>query len=45
MTGFFSAGWEGKHLLEIILAIAIKTMSNYTNAEAEVPLDPEVAEG
>ena len=31
VDAFFSAGYNDKHILEIIHAIAIKTISNYTN--------------
>jgi uncharacterized peroxidase-related enzyme len=38
---FFSAGYDDIHILSIILAIAIKTMSNYTNhifgTELDIP--------
>ena len=40
---FFAAGWKAPQVMEIILGIAIKTMSNYTNAIANIPLDEEVA--
>jgi len=36
---FFSAGYGPKQLLEIILGIAQKTISNYANHLAETPLD------
>ena len=39
MEAFFAAGWAEQQVLEVILAISIKTMSNYTNAIADVPLD------
>jgi AhpD family alkylhydroperoxidase len=39
---FFSAGYSHQQALEVILGIAIKVMSNYTNSIAETPLDPQV---
>ena len=43
MTGvFFAAGWGAQQVLEVVLAVAIKTMSNYTNAIVQVPLDEVV---
>ena len=39
LVAFIDAGWTSQQVLEIILAVAIKTMSNYTNAIARVPLD------
>ena len=38
-----SAGFTRQQMLEVILGLAIKVMSNYTNALAQTPLDPEVA--
>ena len=42
LDAFSEAGWTSQQVLEIILAVAIKTMSNYTNAIARVPLDAVV---
>jgi len=43
---FFSAGYDDMHILGIILAIAIKTMSNYTNhifgTELDIPFQSYV---
>ncbi|MDP0491110.1 MAG: carboxymuconolactone decarboxylase family protein [Verrucomicrobiota bacterium JB023] len=36
---FFSAGYEQRQLLEIVLGLAQKVMSNYTNHLAETPVD------
>ncbi|AVJ55325.1 carboxymuconolactone decarboxylase [Idiomarina sp. OT37-5b] len=36
---FFDAGYGNRHVLEVILGIAQKTMSNYTNAIAQTPID------
>lgn len=37
---FLSAGFTRAQVLEVILAVAMKTLSNYTNHLAETPLDP-----
>ncbi len=39
---FFEAGYEARQALEIVLGLAVKTMSNYTNSIAGTPLDDEV---
>ncbi|MGH9341577.1 MAG: carboxymuconolactone decarboxylase family protein [Acidobacteriota bacterium] len=36
---FLSAGFTRAQVLEVILAVAMKTLSNYTNHLAETPLD------
>lgn len=36
---FYAAGYEERHILDIILGIAQKTMSNYTNHIANTPVD------
>ncbi|WP_417655747.1 carboxymuconolactone decarboxylase family protein [Pseudidiomarina aestuarii] len=36
---FYGAGYEQKHVLMIILGVAQKVMSNYTNHIAQTPLD------
>lgn len=36
---FLEAGYEQKNILEVILAVGMKTMSNYTNHIANTPLD------
>jgi len=36
---FFTVGYSNKQLLEIVLGIAQKTISNYTNHLAETPVD------
>ena len=37
---FFDAGYEPRHVLEIILGLAQKVMSNYTNHFAHTAVDP-----
>lgn len=39
---FYAAGRTSQEVLEVVLAVAIKTMSNYTNAIVHVPLDDVV---
>lgn len=39
---FFNAGYSDVQALEVILGLAIKLISNYTNSIAGTPLDPEV---
>lgn len=39
IQAFLDAGYTKQNVLEVILAIAVKTMSNYTNHIAETPLD------
>lgn len=40
---FIAAGFTQAQALEVVLGLAIKVMSNYTNALAGTPLDEEVA--
>jgi len=39
LKDFFDAGYGNQQVLEVILGISQKTMSNYTNAVAETPVD------
>lgn len=39
VTAFLAAGYGERHILEIILAIAVKTISNYANHLFHTPLD------
>jgi len=36
---FLDAGFTQRHILEVILGVAMKTMSNYTNHLADTPID------
>lgn len=36
---FFSEGYDAQQVLEVVLGVGIKTLSNYTNHIAETPLD------
>jgi len=42
LNAFLSAGFAEKQALEVVLGVAIKVMSNYTNALAQTPLDDVV---
>ena len=42
LKAFFAVGYSAQQALEVILGIAIKTMSNYTNSIAGTPLDKAV---
>ncbi len=42
LAAFFDAGWEPQQALEVVLGIATKVLSNYTNSIAGTPLDAEV---
>ncbi|MEO0718107.1 MAG: carboxymuconolactone decarboxylase family protein [Pseudomonadota bacterium] len=41
-AAFMAAGYTRQQGLEVVLGLAIKVMSNYANALAGTPLDPEV---
>jgi alkylhydroperoxidase family enzyme len=43
LDAFLAAGYTPQHALEVILGLAIKTMSNYTNSIAGTPLDKTVS--
>lgn len=40
LAEFQSVGYSNQHILEVLLGVAMKTLSNYTNHIAETPLDP-----
>lgn len=42
LEAFFEQGWSPQQALEVILGIAVKTMSNYTNSIAGTPLESEM---
>lgn len=42
LDSFLAHGWSSQQALEVILGLAIKTMSNYTNSIAGTPLDRAV---
>lgn len=39
LSGFHEAGYSRAQLLEVVLGVGIKTLSNYTNHITETPLD------
>jgi len=41
---FLSAGYETSHVMDVLVGVAQKTMSNYTNHIAETPLDDAFSE-
>jgi uncharacterized peroxidase-related enzyme len=43
LDAFFAAGYSETQALEVVLGLAVKVMSNYTNSIAATPLDAEVA--
>ncbi|MCI0563080.1 MAG: carboxymuconolactone decarboxylase family protein, partial [Nitrososphaera sp.] len=44
VMAFLAAGYEERHVLEVILAIAVKTISNYSNHLFHTPLDEMFAD-
>lgn len=44
MEGFFSAGYSQKQVIEIILGLSQKVISNYVNHVAKTPVDPMFAQ-
>lgn len=40
---FLAAGYDERHMLEIVLATAVKTLSSYTNPLFQTPLDEAFA--
>ncbi|MEM8839341.1 MAG: carboxymuconolactone decarboxylase family protein [Pseudomonadota bacterium] len=42
LEAFFAAGYGDVQALEVVLGLAVKVMSNYTNSIAGTPLDSEV---
>jgi AhpD family alkylhydroperoxidase len=40
IDAFLDAGYTHRHVLDIILGVGMKTLSNYTNHIAHTPLDP-----
>ena len=42
LNAFFEAGYTEVQAMEVILGLAVKLMSNYTNSIAGTPLDKEV---
>jgi len=44
LQAFLNAGYESKHVLDILVGVAQKTMSNFTNHIAKTPLDDAFTE-
>jgi AhpD family alkylhydroperoxidase len=42
LEAFFAAGYTPQQALEVVLGLAVKTMSNFTNSIAGTPLDEPV---
>lgn len=40
VEAFLAAGYTKRHVLDIVLGVGMKTLSNYTNHVAHTPLDP-----
>ena len=40
---FYALGYTQRHYLEIVLAVAMKTLSNYVNHAADTPIDEAFA--
>ena len=40
---FHALGYTKRHYLEIVLAVAMKTLSNYVNHAADTPIDEALA--
>lgn len=40
VEAFLAAGYTRRHIMDIILGVGMKTLSNYTNHIAHTPLDP-----
>lgn len=43
LKGFFAAGYTKQHALEVILGVAMKTLSNYANHLTDTPVDAAFA--
>lgn len=43
LINFFAAGYTTQHALDVILGVAMKTLSNYTNHLTDTPLDAAFA--
>jgi AhpD family alkylhydroperoxidase len=40
VDAFLAAGYTRRHVLDVVLGVGVKTLSNYTNHIAATPLDP-----
>lgn len=44
VDAFLAAGYTRRHVLDVVLGVGVKTLSNYTNHIAHTPLDPAWAD-
>lgn len=44
VDAFLAVGYTRRHVLDVILGVGVKTLSNYTNHIAHTPLDPAWAD-
>lgn len=44
ISAFQDAGYERRHVLDVIAGVGMKTLSNYTNHIADTPLDSQFAQ-
>jgi AhpD family alkylhydroperoxidase len=40
IDSFLESGYTRRHVLDVVLGVGVKTLSNYTNHVADTPLDP-----
>jgi len=45
LQAFYKAGYQKQHVLEVILGISLKTLSNYVNHINDTPIDAEFISG
>ncbi len=45
LSAFYQAGYSKQHVLEVVLAISFKTLSNYVNHINDTPIDKQFLEG
>ncbi|MFC8847860.1 MULTISPECIES: carboxymuconolactone decarboxylase family protein [unclassified Micromonospora] len=43
LAAFFSAGWQPRHALDVVLGIGTYTISTFANRLVDAPLDPPLA--
>jgi alkylhydroperoxidase family enzyme len=43
VSTFLEAGYARRHVLDVLLGVAQKTLSNYVNHIADTPVDPAFA--
>ncbi len=45
LSAFYQAGYSKQHVLEVVLAVSFKTLSNYINHINDTPIDKQFLEG